>query len=102
MTLNCPPKSKPADKCPPHTPTSFDGIAASNTLCECVHWAKLFLLRSTSVIGSKGVLMRRGLHALVCLLFLNLFSISQDTPVIQSAPAAAPASTNPAPAKPRL
>ena len=46
--------------------------------------------------------MRRGLHALVCLLLLTSFSISQETPVTQSAPAAAAGNQAPAPAKPRL
>jgi len=45
--------------------------------------------------------MRRSLHALVCLLLLTSFSISQDTPVVQSAPAIAPAPVA-TPAKPRL
>ena len=46
--------------------------------------------------------MRRGLHALVCLLLLTSFSISQDTPITQSAPAGSPTNPNPAPAKQRL
>src|SRR6478672_4896855 len=80
----------------------FQTASPFNTLCECVHWAKLFSPRSAFVIGSKGVLMRRGLYALVCLLLLTSFSISQDTPITQSAPAPSPTNPNPAPAKQRL
>jgi NTE family protein len=45
--------------------------------------------------------MRRSLHALVCLLLLTSFSISQETPDIRNAPAAPP-TPSPTPGKPRL